>query len=146
MSDKKMIDLEAAKKALLNVTTLQADGKSILVSLKRVIEILESLAVPVEKGAISIIKKDDGYWLQLNGTHTSAVIKIESKSEIVMRSISEISELISLHRPVDRDALATLLKKFGHGSWRSSAEWITIDTPIETILDAIMELIGRTVK
>jgi hypothetical protein len=57
-------------------------------------------------------------------------------------------ELAALRRPVDREAVAGLLKKLGHGSWRSSRcsseEWITIDTPIETMLDAIMELIGRS--
>jgi len=128
MSDKKMIDLEAAKKAIHEKCFQGADdGDNVAYEIER---ILESLAVPVEKGAISIIKKDDGYWLQLNGTHTSAVIKIESKSEIVMRSISEISELISLHRPVDREAVRKIIE----GERESYDE----------IVDAIMELIGRS--
>jgi len=75
--------------------------------------------------------------LQQRKTNGIRIGQLENENEALKK------ELASLRRPVDRDALATLLKKFGHGSWRSSAEWITIDTPIETILDAIIKLIGR---
>jgi len=93
--------------------------------------------VPVEKGAIEELINI----VSESNTDENNIKMVAIDKEFINQARAELA---SLRRPVDRDALATLLKKFGHGSWRSSAEWITIDTPIETILDAIMELIGRS--
>jgi len=88
----KMIPLEAAKKAI-KAQYYYAEGVGFVMDFDDAMKALDSIAVPVEDGAIEIVKKDDGYWLQLNGPHSSAVIKIESASEIVMKTIADVADL-----------------------------------------------------
>jgi hypothetical protein len=136
----KYIPLEAVKKAIENIIENQRYNPSIsaphYIGHSIILEVFDSLAVPVEDGAIeSALLSFSGY--AQKSMDTEVWRKLLHKARI---------ELAALRRPVDRQALYQLIKKCGHTSHRSSShnkgqEWI--DTPIDIMLDAIMELTGK---
>jgi hypothetical protein len=134
MSDKRMIDADELIRAVYETWGNKNVGDAF--GLVEIGKILDSLAVPVEDGAIeSALLSFSGH--AQKSMDTEVWRKLLHKARI---------ELAALRRPVDRQALYQLIKKCGHTSHRSSShnkgqEWI--DTPIDIMLDAIMELTGK---
>lgn len=45
-----------------------------------------------EPSKLTLMKKEDGIWLSISGKHTFGLVRIETKSSIVLKAIDEVIE------------------------------------------------------
>jgi hypothetical protein len=121
----KMVPLEAAQNA---VSQFYADGKLAYCDVKKVLDALNSLAIPVEEGAIDNVLKCI--------EHDAHILSAQEK-KLVQKARAELA---ALRKPMDREEV----RKFVND------ELYTHDVPVEgdeasydEVVDAIMALIGR---